>query len=72
MHLCLEMLKSMSNADYVHIPYQGAGPALTDFIAGNPWLTLKHHVGADALQAIYAEVVAGQVQPDEGHIVRPS
>ena len=33
-HLCLEMLKSMSNADYVHIPYQGAGPALTDFIAG--------------------------------------
>ena len=45
---------------------------LTDFIAGNPWLTLKHHVGADALQAIYAEVVAGKVQPDEGHIVRPS
>ena len=33
-HLCLEMLKSMSNADYVHIPYKGAGPAMTDFIAG--------------------------------------
>ena len=44
---------------------------LTDFIASNPWLALKHHVGPDALQAIYADVVAGTVQPDEGHIVRP-
>lgn len=45
--------------------------ALAEFIAGNPWLTLKHHAGPTALQAIYAEVVAGKVQPDEGHIVRP-
>ena len=44
---------------------------LTDFISGNPWLALKHHVGPDALQAIYADVVAGTVRPDEGHIVRP-
>ena len=44
---------------------------LADFIAGNPWLALKHHVGPAALQAIYAEVVAGRVRPDEGHIVRP-
>lgn len=45
--------------------------ALAEFIAGNPWMTLKHHAGPEALQAIYAEVVAGKVQPDEGHIVRP-
>lgn len=45
--------------------------ALKEFIAGNPWLTLKSHVGPEALQAIYAEVVAGRVSPDEGHIVRP-
>lgn len=45
--------------------------ALKDFIAGNGWLTLKHHTGPEALQAIYAEVVAGRVKPDEGHIVRP-
>lgn len=45
---------------------------LADFIAGNAWLTLKHHVGADALEAIYAQVVTGAVRPDEGHIVRPT
>ncbi|WP_296598486.1 DUF2855 family protein [Phenylobacterium sp.] len=45
--------------------------ALTDFIAGNAWLTLKSHVGPEALQALYADVVEGRVKPDEGHIVRP-
>lgn len=45
--------------------------ALKDFIAGNPWLTLKQHVGPDALKALYAEVVEGRVKPEEGHIVRP-
>ena len=47
------------------------GAALKDFIAGNGWLTLKHHTGPEALQALYGEVVAGRVKPDEGHIVRP-
>ncbi|MBU1375723.1 MAG: DUF2855 family protein [Alphaproteobacteria bacterium] len=46
--------------------------ALKDFIAGNGWLTLKQHVGPEALQAIYGDVVAGKVKPDEGHIVRPA
>jgi len=45
--------------------------ALSEFIAGNPWMTLKQHAGPDALKALYADVVAGQVSPDEGHIVRP-
>lgn len=44
---------------------------LRGFVAGNPWLKLKHHVGADALKALYADVVAGRMKPDEGHIVRP-
>lgn len=46
--------------------------ALGDFIRQNSWLTLRHHAGPEALQALYAEVVAGRVQPDEGHIVRPA
>ncbi len=44
---------------------------LKGFIADAPWLKLKQHVGPDALQALYAQVVAGRMQPDEGHIVRP-
>jgi hypothetical protein len=44
---------------------------LRDFVADSPWLKLRHHAGPEALQAIYAKVVAGQVSPDEGHIVRP-
>jgi len=46
--------------------------ALREFVAGNPWLTLRHHAGPQALQALYAQVVAGEVRPDEGHIVRPA
>lgn len=45
--------------------------ALAAFVAGNPWLQLKHHAGPEALQGLYADLVAGQVAPDEGHIVRP-
>ncbi len=37
-HLCLEALKSVTGADYVHIPYKGAGPAFTDFLAGQTQL----------------------------------
>ena len=33
-HLSVEMLKSMTGIDLVHIPYQGAGPALVDVVGG--------------------------------------
>jgi tripartite-type tricarboxylate transporter receptor subunit TctC len=33
-HMSVELLKSITGIDVVHIPYKGAGPALTDVIAG--------------------------------------
>lgn len=33
-HLAVELFKLMANVDVVHIPYKGAGQALTDLIAG--------------------------------------
>lgn len=46
--------------------------ALKAFVADNAWLKLRRHTGPEALQALYADVVAGNVQPDEGHIVSPT
>lgn len=45
--------------------------ALKAFVADNAWLKLRRHTGPEALQALYADVVAGAVKPDEGHIVLP-
>ncbi len=34
-HLLMEIFKSLASIDLVHAPYKGAGPAVTDLIAGN-------------------------------------
>lgn len=34
-HLAGEMFKQMAGVDLVHVPYRGAGPALTDLLSGN-------------------------------------
>jgi tripartite-type tricarboxylate transporter receptor subunit TctC len=33
-HLASELLKSMTGINIVHVPYKGAGPALTDLVGG--------------------------------------
>jgi tripartite-type tricarboxylate transporter receptor subunit TctC len=34
-HLAIELLKNVSKGDFLHIPYKGAGPAVTDTVGGH-------------------------------------
>lgn len=57
-HMSVELLKSLSGIDLVHIPYKGAGPALTDLIGGQVQmmctspLPAMPHVKAGRLRAL--------------------
>jgi tripartite-type tricarboxylate transporter receptor subunit TctC len=57
-HMSVELLKSMTGIDMVHIPYKGAGPALIDLVAGQVQLMCTSplpampHVKAGRLKAL--------------------
>lgn len=57
-HLTLEMFKSMSRIDLLHVPYKGGAPAISDLIAGQTQVhfntpgTLLPHVKAGKLRAL--------------------
>ena len=50
-HLAGELFKMSSGLDMVHVPYNGAGPALTDVAAGQVQLTFATYTSAQALLA---------------------
>jgi len=39
-HLAMELLKSVTGVDIVHIPYKGTGPVITDLIGGQIQMTI--------------------------------
>ena len=45
-HLCAELFKHMAAIDLVHVPYKGAGPALTDLIGGQVQMLITGYSGA--------------------------
>ena len=48
-HLAMEMFRMRAGLDMVHVPYKGAGPALTEVMAGQVSLLLSNPLGSIAL-----------------------
>src|SRR5258708_15241463 len=57
LHLSGEMMNSMAGVEVTHIPYRGAGPALTDLLGGRVDLLF------DNLPGSLPSVRAGQLKP---------
>ena len=57
-HLAGELFKSMTRTDMVHIPFKGAGPAITDVLAGRSQmifataLSVKAYIDANRLRPL--------------------
>lgn len=57
-HLAGELFKSMTKTDMVHIPFKGAGPAITDVLAGRSQmifataLSVKAYIDANRLRPL--------------------
>ena len=66
-HLTMELLKTMTGTFMVHIPYKGAGPAMTDFLGGQVNLmfdnlpTVLPHVKSCKLRALAAQMGAPRI-----------
>ena len=45
-HLAGELLKMMAGVDLIHVPYRGAGPALTDLLAGHVQVSFAGMAGS--------------------------
>jgi tripartite-type tricarboxylate transporter receptor subunit TctC len=45
-HLASELFKNMAAIDIVHVPYKGAGPALTDLVGGQVQMLITGFSGA--------------------------
>jgi tripartite-type tricarboxylate transporter receptor subunit TctC len=55
-HLSGELFKSMTGCDMLHVPYKGAGPALTDLIGG------QVHVIFDNLPSSVGHIKGGRIR----------
>lgn len=56
-HLTQELLKQMTGADMVHVPYKGTAPALSDLMGGNL------QVLTDTASAMMPHVRSGKIKP---------
>jgi tripartite-type tricarboxylate transporter receptor subunit TctC len=56
-HLVMEMFRSRAGIDMVHVPYKGAGPALTEVMAGQVSVLFSNPLGSAGF------VKAGRLRP---------
>jgi len=70
-HLAMELFKQRTGNDFVHVPYKGGGPMVTDIIGGQTQLTiadqanLMPHVASGRLRALaVASPKRSSVYPD--------
>jgi tripartite-type tricarboxylate transporter receptor subunit TctC len=56
-HLVMEMFRTRAGIDMVHVPYKGAGPALTEVMAGQVSVLFSNPLGSPAF------VKAGRLRP---------
>ena len=56
-HMYLELFRSLSGVDMLHVPYRGGGPALTDLLAGQ----VQAYFGTTASSIEY--IRAGKLRP---------
>ena len=61
-HLAGEMFKQMAGIEMIHVPYKGAGPALTDLLSGNIQLMFE------TLGTALPPVKAGLLRPLGGQL----
>ena len=57
-HVVGELFKMMTGVDMVHVPYHGAGPAISDLIAGQVQVDVR-----DRCQSSIGYIRAGKLRP---------
>jgi len=71
-HLSGELFKSMTGCNMLHVPYKGAGPALTDLIAGQVHVLFDNlpssigHIKGGTIRAL--AVTSAQREPSMPHL----
>jgi tripartite-type tricarboxylate transporter receptor subunit TctC len=55
-HLAAELFRAMTGVDFVHVPYRGSGPALTDLLSG------QVQVMFDTISSSIAHINAGKLR----------
>ena len=56
MHMAAELFRYMTKVDYVHVPYKGGGPAMTDLLGGQIDMMF------DSLGTAHAQLKGGKVR----------